>query len=135
MLKILLKEVIRVKVDLNTKINALNDYRLRERILQQEKDHCFGQILQQQIENRDVKFSKHATQRAAERGIAIEDKLLRDIGEAVEKAKEKGVKDIVVIGKQGAFVVNVENKTVVTSMNTMEMKNNIFTNIDGAVII
>lgn len=135
MLKILSKEVIRVKVDLNTKINALNDYRLRERILQQEKDHRFGQILQQQIENRDVKFSKHATQRAAERGIAIEDKLLRDIGEAVEKAKEKGVKDIVVIGKQGAFVVNVENKTVVTSMNTMEMKNNIFTNIDGAVII
>lgn len=124
-----------MKVDLNTKINALNDYRLRERILQQEKDHRFGQILQQQIENRDVKFSKHATQRAAERGIAIEDKLLRDIGEAVEKAKEKGVKDIVVIGKQGAFVVNVENKTVVTSMNTMEMKNNIFTNIDGAVII
>lgn len=124
-----------MKFDPNIKISALNDYGMRDRILQQEKDNRFGQILQQKIENREVKFSKHATQRAAERGITIEDKLLRDIGEAVEKAKEKGVKDIVVIGRQGAFVVNVENKTVVTSMNTMEMKNNIFTNIDGAVMI
>ena len=33
-----------------------------------------------------------------------------------------------------AFVVNVKDKNVVTVMNKDEMKNNVFTNIDGAVI-
>ncbi len=33
-----------------------------------------------------------------------------------------------------AFIVNVPNKTVVTAMDQKEAADNIFTNIDGAVI-
>lgn len=34
-----------------------------------------------------------------------------------------------------AFIVNVPNKTVVTAMNQNESDENIYTNIDGAVIM
>lgn len=108
---------------------------LRDRILQQTKDNSFSKLLDEKLENKELKFSKHAKERAMQRGINIQENLVKDISSAVDKAREKGVKDIVVIGKDGAFVVNVTNNVVVTSMNTMELKNNIFTNIDGAVII
>ena len=42
---------------------------------------------------------------------------------------------MVVIGEQGAFIVNVPNNVVVTTMTNQEMKQNIFTNIDSAVLI
>lgn len=124
-----------MKVNPTLQVNALNNYLIKEKVLQQSKDSSFSKILQERLEHKEVKFSKHAMERAAQRGIEIESKLMSDISEAVDKARMKGVKDIVVIGKQGAFVVNVANNTVVTSMNPMEMKNNIFTNIDGAVMI
>ncbi len=116
-------------------INALNNHQIQNRILQQNKENSFSKILNEKLENKEVRFSKHAMERAAERGIPIENSLVRDISSAVDKARAKGIKDVVVIGKQGAFVVNVTNSTVITSMDTMEMKNNIFTNIDGAVMI
>jgi flagellar operon protein len=34
-----------------------------------------------------------------------------------------------------AFIVNVPNKTVVTAMNSRETEENVFTNINGAVIM
>ncbi|WP_434084601.1 hypothetical protein [Lacrimispora xylanisolvens] len=37
--------------------------------------------------------------------------------------------------KGGAFIVNVPNNTVVTTMSGNEMKENIFTNIDSAVLL
>ncbi len=33
-----------------------------------------------------------------------------------------------------AFIVNIPNKTVVTAMNRSETEDNVFTNINGAVI-
>ena len=36
---------------------------------------------------------------------------------------------------QLAFIVNVPNQTVVTAMDSTETMDNIFTNINGAVII
>lgn len=118
-----------------TQINALNNHQLNRQILQQSRENSFQKILNERLENKEVKFSKHAMERAVERGIKIENQLVKDIQTAIDKAGEKGIKDMVVIGKQGAFVVNVTNRTVVTSMNMMEMKNNIFTNIDGAVVL
>ena len=115
------------------KAQALND-----QLTRQIKDSSFGQMLKDKLhesEKEQLKISKHAQARADERGIELRPALIQDIKTAVDKAREKGIKDMVVIGKDGAFVVNVTNNVVVTSMNQMEMKNNIFTNIDGAVLI
>ena len=82
-----------------------------------------------------LRFSKHAAQRVQERGIEVSDRLMTDLNQAVEKAKAKGAKDVVIIGQDGAFIVNVPHNLVVTTMNGTEMKENIFTNIDSAVLL
>ena len=96
----------------------------------------FADLLNQKAENdHSVQFSKHASQRVQERGIEVTEGLLSDLSQAVQKAREKGAKDVVVIGQNGAFIVNVPNNVVITTMTGTEMKESIFTNIDSAVLI
>ena len=117
-------------------INALNKVGSSNEHSRQTINHSFGEMLKQlQSEQAGIKISKHAQMRAEERGIDLNQTLLHDIQTAVDKAKGKGVKDLVVIGDQGAFIVNVPNNVMVTSMDKLEMKENIFTNINGAVLI
>ena len=70
-----------------------------------------------------------------QRGIEVTPSFLDDLQSAVEKARLKGAKDVVIISERGAFIVNVPNNTVVTTMSGNEMKDNIFTNIDSAVLL
>ena len=96
----------------------------------------FAEILQNQTNKaQSVQFSKHAAQRVQQRGIEMTDSLLANLNQAVKKAQAKGAKDVVVIGESGAFIVNVPNNIVVTTMSGAEMKENIFTNIDSAVLM
>ena len=86
------------------------------------------------FDNREVKFSKHAESRLQTRNIQLTDEQKSKLNDAVNKAGEKNVKDSLVMVDDIAFVVNVREKNVVTVLNKDEMKNNVFTNIDGAVI-
>lgn len=96
----------------------------------------FAELLQQKAEaSQSVQFSKHAAKRVQERGIDMTDNLLDDLNQAVQKARAKGARDVVIIGESGAFIVNVPNNVVVTTMSGTEMKENIFTNIDSAVLM
>ena len=101
-----------------------------------ENNVQFAELLRKEVNKpSSVQFSKHAALRVQERGIEMTDTLLSDLNQAVQKAQAKGAKDVVVIGKSGAFIVNVPNNVVVTTMSGAEMKDNIFTNIDSAVLI
>jgi flagellar operon protein len=96
----------------------------------------FDTILKEQLnQNRGLQFSKHATQRVEQRGIEISESFLDNLNIVVEKARSKGVKDVAVIADKGVFIVNVPNNVVVTTVDKNEMKDNIFTNIDSAVIM
>ena len=55
--------------------------------------------------------------------------------DGMEKANAKGIKDSLVLMDKLAFIVNVPSSTVVTAMDQNETSENIFTNIDGAVIV
>lgn len=94
----------------------------------------FGDILKGKIsETSEVKFSKHAQMRLETRNIKITDIQKKKISDALDKAEEKGVKDSLVMMDDIALVVNVKNRTVITAVNSNELKENVFTNIDGAV--
>jgi flagellar operon protein len=96
----------------------------------------FGQLFQQKVQqNQTLTFSKHALQRMDSRQIQVSTQLVSQINNAVEKAKSKGIKDALILSGQTAFIVNVPSSTVVTTMSGQEMTDNVFTNIDGAVII
>ncbi len=82
-----------------------------------------------------INFSKHAMSRAQERGIELTPALMEALSDSVEKAQEKGAKNILAFNATQAFIINVPFGRVITTMNQDEMKENIFTNIDGAVLI
>ncbi|WP_251388189.1 TIGR02530 family flagellar biosynthesis protein [Mediterraneibacter agrestimuris] len=119
------------------KLTNVNALKLTHAAVQTRKaDDRFSVMLQEELNRAEgLRFSKHAAQRVQERGIEVSDSLMSDLNQAVEKAKAKGARDVVIIGKDGAFIVNVPHNLVVTTMNGTEMKDNIFTNIDSAVLL
>lgn len=118
------------------KLTDVQTLQLSHAAVQQKADDSFAKLMKSELDKTEgVRFSKHAAQRVQERGIEVSDSLMTDLNQAVEKAKSKGARDVVIIGKDGAFIVNVPHNLVVTTMNGAEMKENIFTNIDSAVIL
>lgn len=96
----------------------------------------FQEILEQASGiKREVRFSKHASNRLNTRNIELTDGQMERLNEGAKKAQAKGIKDSLVLVDSLAFIVNVPSSTVVTAMEQSEAKENIFTNIDGAVII
>ena len=95
----------------------------------------FESVLQKTIgKGQELKFSKHAELRLQERNINLTQTQKDKMQDAVSRAESKGVKDSLVLMDNLAFVVNVKNRTVITAVNSSELKENVFTNIDGAVI-
>lgn len=84
---------------------------------------------------KDLKFSKHAAGRLVDRNIELTASQVERLSDGTRKAEQKGIKDSLVIVDQLAFIVNVPNNTVITAMDSSEAAQNIFTNIDGAVIM
>ncbi len=96
----------------------------------------FQEILQQKAQgDGGLKFSKHCMGRLADRNIELTGSQLERLENGTKKAQQKGIRDSLVIVDQLAFIVNVPNQTVVTAMDSTETDDNIFTNINGAVII
>ena len=97
----------------------------------------FGAMLKQQLDGKPqgVNFSKHALERAEERGIELTPNLMERLSNSVEKAQEKGATNILAFDDSRAFIINIPYGRVITTMSQEEMKENIFTNIDGAVLL
>lgn len=98
----------------------------------------FGGILKQKQsvdESSALKFSKHASMRLQSRNIELSTEQKERLETGAEKAEAKGMKESLVIVDSYSFIVNVPNKTVVTAMDHTESGENVYTNIDGAVII
>lgn len=96
----------------------------------------FGDVLQDKLnKSNELNFSKHANMRLDSRNIKLSKDQLSRINKGIDNAKEKGVKDSLIIVDDIALVVNIKNKTVITAMEKAEQDNKVFTNIDGAVII
>ena len=83
----------------------------------------FGQMLEQvRQEKSGINFSKHAMSRAEERGIELTPALMEQLAGSVEKAQEKGAKNILAFNATQAFIINVPYGRVITTMNQDEMK-------------
>ncbi len=96
----------------------------------------FKNILQDAIsQEKSVKFSKHAQERLSQRSISLSNTEIDKINTAVEKARAKGVKDSLILMGNLAFIVNIPSKTVVTAVDGENIRDNVFTNIDGAVLL
>lgn len=91
--------------------------------------------LSAQAARANVKFSGHAQTRLASRGITLSEGEIAKLGEAITRASAKGARESLVLTDQAALVVSVRNRTVITAVDKSSLKENIFTNIDSAMIL
>lgn len=103
---------------------------------EENRNVSFNEILKNKVdEANSLKFSKHANARINSRQISISDEQMQRLQDGANKAGAKGIKESLVLVDSLAFIVNTKQNTVITAMNQQEADENIYTNIDGAVII
>lgn len=103
-----------------------------QRLPAQEPQKPFADILQEEVGK--LKFSAHAQSRVTSREMSLSDDDMKRLETAVTKADDKGAKDSLVLLRDMAFIVSVRNRTVITALKGEQAQENVFTNIDSAVV-
>lgn len=102
----------------------------------QSDSPSFQALLQQQLQqNAGVEFSKHAVSRVTQRNIELTDSSLERLNQGVKIAQEKGLDSALILIDRTAFIVSAQNNKVITTVGEGDLTGNVFTNIDGTVII
>lgn len=117
-------------------IGNLNaDNNPRKQVLKKKEDISFAQILNKELDNKNtsMKISKHASERLEELGFNNLD--YKNIEGGIEKARLKGATNTVIVYKNAAVIASVTNNTVITAVDKDRADDNVFTNIDSAVIL
>ncbi|MGG2053532.1 TIGR02530 family flagellar biosynthesis protein [Lysinibacillus pakistanensis] len=100
-----------------------------------KSQQSFQAHLQEATKQQELKVSKHAQERIMERKIAISDQEWQVVSDKVFEAHSKGVKQPLVLMDQAALIVSAKNATVITAMDRTEAKQQLFTNIDGTIVL
>lgn len=82
----------------------------------------------------ELKFSAHATERMSRRNLQLSEHDMARLQQAADKAAAKGAHDSLILMKNMGFIVSIDNRTVLTAVNTDELKDQVFTNIDSTVL-
>ncbi|MBL8022923.1 MAG: hypothetical protein JNK54_01380 [Elusimicrobia bacterium] len=90
-------------------------------------DHIFRREL--------VRFSKHAEDRLQRDGIQLTEAEKERLDSGMDKAAAKGARSSVLLMDDKVFIANVREKIVITSMTRDRLRDNVFTQIDSAVIL
>ena len=97
----------------------------------------FQEILEREVRKPagDIKISAHAGMRLTERNITLNESDLKALSEAMDQAGAKGAKESLMLYRDIAFIASIRNRTLITAVDPRDGKENIFTNIDSAVIV
>lgn len=87
------------------------------------------------IANQGVNLSKHAYNRIKTRNIEFSESQFKQLSKAMEQAKQKGIKDALIMFDNKMIIANVKNNTIVTIANKSDLNEDIITNIDGAILL
>jgi flagellar operon protein len=92
----------------------------------------FGELLRKEL--KELTWSRHAQERLQSRNIVLDDTDMASLRRAVDRADEKGARESLVLLRDLAFIVSVQNRTVVTALDAERARDSVFTNIDSAVV-
>lgn len=96
---------------------------------------AFKDILNQLVRPGELQFSNHCLKRLEQNDIHLSAEQVAKLKDAVQKVEMKGSRDSCIVMDNMAFIVNVVNRTVITVVEGQRMKDNVFTNIDSAVVL
>ncbi len=96
----------------------------------------FNQMLQKAMLPPDVEieFSKQAKEQMQSRGITLNVDDLVKLDKAINKAETKGAREALIMLNGNAFVVDVNDRTIINAMNRNEVKSHVFTKLDSAIL-
>jgi len=80
-----------------------------------------------------VKFSNHAQSRMQSRDINLNSENVNRLSDAIDKAEKRGGKSSLVVVDDLAFIVNVQNRMVITALDKNQRGEGVFTQIDSVV--
>ncbi|MCK5882786.1 MAG: hypothetical protein KAG61_03790 [Bacteriovoracaceae bacterium] len=119
------------EVDLTNRLNGSKESK--------KKAIEFKGLLEKEVksvgEKHGINLSIHAARRMKERNLSVNGDEFFKIKDAIQKLKEKGGKDSLVITKNAAYIVDVANNKVVTAIDKENMGSNVFTKIDSTVFV
>lgn len=98
-------------------------------------EDIFLEKVEESSESQKLKFSKHANKRLLDRNINLSDEQMTRLEKGAMLSNEKGIKESLVIMDELSFIVNTKSNTVVTAMQNGLEGENVYTNIDGAVLV
>jgi len=81
-----------------------------------------------------LKLSAHAQTRIQSRHIPFGPDEQARLQSGVARAEAKGARESLLLLDGAALLVSVKNRTVITAVDAASLKDNVFTNIDSAVI-
>ncbi len=113
----------------------ISNHQLRSVTSKPTSMDSFSQHLQNVLQPEKLTISKHAKERMSQRGIQIDEAKWGQIQEKVNEAKKMGVKDSLVLLQDAALIVSAKNNTVITAMDRQEATAQIFTNINGTIVL
>lgn len=112
-------------------VSTLNSYSGSIKNPNKIENSKFNELFQKELNQ--LKFSSHARTRMETRDIALSEKDMARLENAVDTARSKGSKESLVILDDKAFIVSITNNTVITASEKNKLESNIITNIDSAV--
>lgn len=99
----------------------------------------FKNVLQQKIDkdrkSHGVDISLHAAKRIKDRNLEIDSEEFIKLRGAINKLRDKGGKESLVITDKAAYIVDVNKNRIVTAIDKNKMGENVFTKIDSTLVI
>lgn len=119
---------------INPNIINNNNFNLNKKdIKESTSQNSFEDILQNKKQENNIQFSKHASLRLINRNLTLSNSQIKRVEQGIQKAKQKGINESLVLVDNIALVVNIKNNIVVTAIQNNNER--VYTNIDGAVIV
>lgn len=119
----------------NVKIQDLMSSRIQTTSTQNPANSPIGKDGFAALLDDRLKVSGHAQTRLQSRNIQLDTAAWERVMNGVEKAAQKGSRESLVMVDDVALLVSVKNRTVITAVDKENLKENVFTNIDSAVIV
>lgn len=95
----------------------------------------FNRVLEEVQSRKDLKISAHAMDRLRERNINLSDSDMNNLKTAVESIRSKGGREALILYNNVAYITSIRNNIIITAVDSSSLKENVFTNIDSAVIV
>ena len=115
---------------------TLNTAPIRHMQPNQTNKGTFKQVFHHALHTDEpLRISKHAQIRLEQREIEINHAKWQRIEEKVNEAKKMGVNESLVLLEDAALIVSAKTNTVITAMDRQEASSQIFTNINGTIVM